>query len=201
MLGRAVNELHERCERSARLAIELAIECGEKLNLAKTQVPHGQWSRWIETNCPNLSQRVAQGYMRLANHREKLEASNTKPDSYLTIKESLRLIASPRPSDPDIFDIKGPLPNPGEALIGKHIDDEIGLVLVTITGDEDPDFASYEILFSRRTTFHTDGDKSQSRRPFSKEYVHLALKLAWEKYSPSNFKWSTEVIETNNGDF
>jgi hypothetical protein len=42
---------------------------GEMLNEAKTQVPHGSWSRWLQKNF-ELSQRVAIRYMRLARQAE-----------------------------------------------------------------------------------------------------------------------------------
>ena len=67
-----------------------AFAIGDALIEAKKLAGHGYWLRWLETEC-GLSLRTAQSYMRLANHRELLEA-NAQRAAHLTIRGALRLI-------------------------------------------------------------------------------------------------------------
>ena len=67
-----------------------AFEIGDALNAAKKLAGHGHWRRWLEAEC-GLSERTAQAYMRLANHRQSLE-SNPQRAADLSLRGALRLI-------------------------------------------------------------------------------------------------------------
>jgi DUF3102 family protein len=67
-----------------------AFAVGDALNKAKKLAGHGHWLHWLDAEC-GLSPRSAQAYMRLANHREKLEA-NTQHAAHLSVRGALRLI-------------------------------------------------------------------------------------------------------------
>jgi hypothetical protein len=57
-------------------ALPHAIRCGEFLNLAKENLKAekgGKWLEWLKTNCPEIAQTTASLYMRLAEHKKKVE--------------------------------------------------------------------------------------------------------------------------------
>ena len=76
--------------------MEHARDAGEALSAAKAQLDHGQWLPWLEENCPTVSSRVAQMYMRIARSWQELQAAaNTKRVSHLPLREALALLADP----------------------------------------------------------------------------------------------------------
>jgi hypothetical protein len=57
-------------------ALPHAIKCGEFLNLAKENLKAergGKWGDWLKANCPEIAQETASLYMRLAEHKKKVE--------------------------------------------------------------------------------------------------------------------------------
>jgi hypothetical protein len=57
-------------------ALPHAIKCGEFLRLAKENLraeKGGKWLDWLKTNCPEIAQTTASLYMRLAEHKKKVE--------------------------------------------------------------------------------------------------------------------------------
>jgi hypothetical protein len=81
-LAARINETHVSTVQALKTVTYRAIEVGELLLEAKAQVPHGQWLIWLGANT-ELSDRVAQNYMRVAKHKDWLE--NTKGTSYLDL--------------------------------------------------------------------------------------------------------------------
>jgi hypothetical protein len=75
-------------------AVAHAMVAGDLLIEAKAQVPHGQWLPWLQDHC-QVTERMAQRYMRLARNRATIEA---KPDtmSDLTLNGALALLTTPR---------------------------------------------------------------------------------------------------------
>ena len=69
----------------AKEAIRLAVICGEYLEMARTQINHGEWYEWLRVNCPDLTAETARKYMRLANrnHDCDLKAAPTLRQAYL----------------------------------------------------------------------------------------------------------------------
>lgn len=86
-----INELYTQAELfskqakdTASQAISFAVECGKLLNNQKKAVGHGAWLGWLKENCPNISERTAQKYMRLSRKVCELEdSSKTNADSDL----------------------------------------------------------------------------------------------------------------------
>jgi Protein of unknown function (DUF3102) len=93
-LARRVNLAHEGALRSARTAIEYAIECGRLLTEAKALVGHGNWLPWLKENTI-VSERTAQRWMRFAANAETLLAKSDT-DGGFTFAEADRLLAAPK---------------------------------------------------------------------------------------------------------
>ena len=89
-----INTAHAEAQAYAGKAVERALEAGDLLLLAKSQVAHGQWLPWLQKNCPAISERTAQNYMRVAKELpiEKRNAAD------LTMREALRLVAGELPA-------------------------------------------------------------------------------------------------------
>jgi N6-adenosine-specific RNA methylase IME4 len=84
---------HQAAATSLKCGIEHAITAGELLIEAKKHIPHGQWLPWLGEHC-GITPRSAQGYMKLARNRDKLEA-NTQALAHLTIEGALKSLAAP----------------------------------------------------------------------------------------------------------
>jgi Protein of unknown function (DUF3102) len=82
-----INAEHTRCVAAAADAVAGAIEVGRLLAEAKTQVAHGQWSTWVETNC-RFKMRQAQSYLKAFRSRDQIEA-NTQRASHLSLRGAL----------------------------------------------------------------------------------------------------------------
>jgi DNA N-6-adenine-methyltransferase (Dam)/Protein of unknown function (DUF3102) len=95
-LASEINQAHADACRVATSAIEYARRCGDLLIEAKASMSHGDWLPWLESHCPDLSARVAQGYMRIAAKWSQLDAANTNRDSHLPIRDALKLLTPPR---------------------------------------------------------------------------------------------------------
>ena len=71
---------HEAVQAAMRNGVTHALEAGDGLVQAQSQVPTGKWARWLKENC-FLSIRTAQLYMQLAQHRPEIEAEISRaPD-------------------------------------------------------------------------------------------------------------------------
>ena len=80
-------------EKSARTAMDLALEAGHSLNLAKEQVPHGQWNAWLAENV-TAAPRTAQAYMRLAREVPLLSVEEAQRVADLPLREAVKAIAT-----------------------------------------------------------------------------------------------------------
>ena len=86
-LAERINAGHEAYLATARKALEHALDAGATLHEVKTGLPHGEWLPWLKTNCPGISERSAQRYIRLAKNKDRLkEKSATVAD--LTLREA-----------------------------------------------------------------------------------------------------------------
>lgn len=86
-LAAVANREHNAARESLGRGIDHAIEAGSVLILAKARFRHGQWMPWLATNCPDISARMAQRYMRVA--------ANATRVSHLSQREALKLLAEP----------------------------------------------------------------------------------------------------------
>jgi hypothetical protein len=75
--------------------MDLALRVGDLLLKAKKLVDHGRWIDWLKSHC-DLSERSAQGYMRLARHRLNPQPVADLED--VTIKGILTALAKPKPT-------------------------------------------------------------------------------------------------------
>ena len=96
-LAAEINAEHDAAENHARKAIDHARAAGEKLLQAKVGVAHGQWLPWLAANCPRLSIRRSQEYMRVAREWPALQAKYAD-SAHLTIDGALALLAEPTPA-------------------------------------------------------------------------------------------------------
>ena len=89
---------HAAATTAMRDGLGHARRCGELSSAAKAQLEHGEWLPWLAIHCPDVSARMAQGYMRIAREWPRLEeaAVNTKRVSRFPIRDALALLAEPR---------------------------------------------------------------------------------------------------------
>lgn len=73
-LADTANREHAAAEEAARSWLEHAVTIGEVLLEAKRQVPHGEWTMWIEDNV-RFSRAAANLYIRVATYKDLAAAS------------------------------------------------------------------------------------------------------------------------------
>jgi hypothetical protein len=100
VLASSINEHLVAAEAATRRGLEHAIAAGLLLIEAKELVEHGEWLPWLQANCPHISPRQAQTYMRLARHRDRLDAVKNAATAHLTIAAAEALVGRPRPERP-----------------------------------------------------------------------------------------------------
>ena len=71
-LADKINAAHRTVEELFHGALKRAVEAGELLMEAKSQVSHGQWLPWLEANCRKVPNRTAQAYMKLAANKTNI---------------------------------------------------------------------------------------------------------------------------------
>jgi hypothetical protein len=72
-LAARANAEHAAYEATQSAAIAHAIACGEALNEAKAQLPHGEWLPWLRENFAG-SRQTADNYRRIAANCQRAEA-------------------------------------------------------------------------------------------------------------------------------
>jgi hypothetical protein len=60
-LAASINADHRRVREALGHALKSAMDAGDKLRLAKSQLGHGEWMPWLEANC-DVSGRTARLY-------------------------------------------------------------------------------------------------------------------------------------------
>jgi Protein of unknown function (DUF3102) len=81
-LANRINAEHAACLASAQDAVTHAIEVGRLLTEAKAQVQRGDWSAWVDSDCP-FGLRECQNYMRAYRKRGWLEKQMRNGVSHL----------------------------------------------------------------------------------------------------------------------
>jgi hypothetical protein len=84
--------------------VQRAITFGRTLCQAKEEVGHGKWEKWLNDNCPDISKRTAQRYMKLADSPEvRTEMGKNDTVSFLSLRKALALAnrgsKEPKPSE------------------------------------------------------------------------------------------------------
>ena len=72
-LANRIKSAHAAVIDATNNAVQRAIAAGVLLHEAKSKMEHGQWLPWLKTNCPDISDRTARRYVRLASSRAELE--------------------------------------------------------------------------------------------------------------------------------
>ncbi len=94
-LAERINTEHEACHASMQRGLEHALKAGGLLLEAKAGLPHGEWLPWLGENCPDISERTAQRYMRLAENGDELEATSATVAD-LTMRAAEEALTTPR---------------------------------------------------------------------------------------------------------
>jgi hypothetical protein len=68
------------------------LRCGGYLLQAKEQNGHGNWITWLAENCPDISERMAQRYMRVARELPKLNLANPTRLSDITLGQAIEML-------------------------------------------------------------------------------------------------------------
>lgn len=138
-LAVSINAAHAAAQASAQSAIEHAHHCGELLIQAKAAVPHGGWLPWLKAHT-TVSERTAQGYMRLATHWEALQAKAQRVAD-LPLRDALALIAEPAPAGAEeirryipLVTLPFRLPTPDTIMVGRWRDLECWIAPSTSEG-------------------------------------------------------------------
>jgi DNA adenine methylase len=97
-LAAQINAEHEACLSAAKDTIARAIEAGRLLAEAKSQMQHGQWAGWVETNC-KFGARQASSYMRAYACREQIGSGAS---DFTSLREAIASLAEPRPVSDDV---------------------------------------------------------------------------------------------------
>jgi len=74
ILAAEIMRAHAEARQAAQMSIDKAMEAGEALIEAKSHLQHGEWLPWLKANCSGISERTIQLYMRLARHKDEVEA-------------------------------------------------------------------------------------------------------------------------------
>jgi hypothetical protein len=94
-LAGRINAEHHACETAANAALEHALAAGDLLLEAKSACPHGAWQAWLENSFAG-SVRTAQAYMRVAAHRDEVEAAKTQSSAPLSLAGVLKALSTPK---------------------------------------------------------------------------------------------------------
>ncbi|HZR36243.1 MAG TPA: DUF3102 domain-containing protein [Nevskia sp.] len=94
-----INAAHAGVKRSANSMVQFAQEAGALLLQAKAECAHGCWLPWLAENCPDISERSAQAYMRVA--RASMEGhAQASALEHGTLQKALLSLAKPKASTP-----------------------------------------------------------------------------------------------------
>ncbi len=81
-----INELHQHIESVLNKTITDAIEVGRLLMETKASLKHGEFTDWINKHLV-FTDRTARNYMKLFDHRHKLEGASSINDAYKMLAE------------------------------------------------------------------------------------------------------------------
>jgi DUF3102 family protein len=96
-LAARIRREHTSVGTALKNCLRHALAAGDLLIEAKARFTHGQWLPWLADHC-NISERMAQRYMRLARNRVEIEAKSDIV-SDLSIGGALALLTLPRETE------------------------------------------------------------------------------------------------------
>jgi hypothetical protein len=100
-----INEHHEAVVQAGGRALEHAIEAGKALLVMKGKIKAEgkKWAEWLTENCPDIHDRTARLYMRLAKGEPKLKAVAAKNGNAVadfSIRGAVQILSKPWPPEP-----------------------------------------------------------------------------------------------------
>jgi hypothetical protein len=172
-LAENANRMHKQVEgaerqasKSAKEAVRLAVEAGEILLLAKEEVGHGRFTKWIEENFEGAPCR-ARLYRRLAT---AVEQGRIDPAEVSSLAEAERLLreqdAEPKPQEfePEEPDEKGDFREPGAESDEKEPEAQSADL-----DEDDFDFDDDEEDDEPEQTQEDESESASSKKSSSKE--------------------------------
>jgi hypothetical protein len=90
-----INREYEAANRVYKDSLRHAKNAGALLNEAFEQLGYGQKSPWLRENCPNISERTAQLYIRIAQKWPAIESRVVSGD-ILTVQGAMKALAAPK---------------------------------------------------------------------------------------------------------
>ena len=94
MLAETIRSEHQQAEVAARAALEHGFNAGDALIEAKAKVPHGEWAEWLRANVPQIGERTAQLYMKLARNRDQLDPQRVAD---LSLRQAAKMVSRSKP--------------------------------------------------------------------------------------------------------
>ncbi len=87
-----INSLHQDLQALAMQSLDHAIRIGELLSKVKTQLPHGRWIPWLNSNV-KFSERTARNYISVFENRMALKSARVADltDAYKILSNRSRL--------------------------------------------------------------------------------------------------------------
>jgi Protein of unknown function (DUF3102) len=89
--ARIINTEHKAVVEATQAKLQHAITAGATLKACKESMAHGNWANWLKDNCPEISERTASVYMRLAKNSE-----NGSSAADLSMRAMLKLLRKPK---------------------------------------------------------------------------------------------------------
>jgi hypothetical protein len=106
---------HRLAREHAETAVEHARRCGELLIEAKAQAAHGAWLPWLAANVPDIAERTAQAYMRLASQC-LADPAIAQRVADLSLRSALAVVAEPNRAPAHDMERREPNVAPAQCL-------------------------------------------------------------------------------------
>lgn len=97
--ARIINNEHKAVIEATQAKLQHAITAGATLRACKDSMTHGNWTKWLKDNCPEISERTASLYMRLEKNSDKVEEAakqNGNAVADLSIRAAAKLLTKPK---------------------------------------------------------------------------------------------------------
>lgn len=189
---------HGRAMDLAKDALQHALEAGRLLIKVKTEVGHGNWLPWLGANCPEISTRQAQRYVRLAEKAPLL--GDATRVSHLSIRGALALLSEPKPEpesqlrEPSIERDGFELPDMRTAVMGcaepAHLGE--GALWIWIRPSTADGF--YHVAMCDFNASTMEGSKKGIRRDGVLYFIEAVL-LHFSTRKLAAFRWLSEPCE------
>ena len=178
-LAGQINAKHLAVQQALTAGLAHAVDAGKLLIQVKAMLDHGQWLPWLKGNCPAISERTAQAYMRVAREYPSLAEANPQRVADLSFRQAIKFLAEPGKAKAgwDRF-----IPPPGHLLIGTVGSDEVWIVPSKHDG------------YYYVTHVHFKGDNSGTeaqglKRPIRADGIALLMDAVFPEFGPSCARW------------